>query len=224
MVEMRDSVVGMTFIRVGKEGCREGLLCRLLAGAKVQRIDCTFVKSQIMKRILIPAVVLLAACTSPEAQPEAQISYDYFGDTVQVGDTTALSALLAQLQGGTDSVYGTFSAPISSVCQVKGCWMQLDLGNGEEALVRFKDYGFFVPMDAASEIAFVEGGLKVDTLSVEWLRHQAEDAGASDSAIAAITEPRVSYSVLATGVALAKKERAAADAEAEEHDHSSHEH
>ena len=177
-----------------------------------------------MKRILIPAVALLAACTSPEAQPEAQISYDYFGDTVQVGDTTQLSALLAQLQGGTDSVYATFSAPISSVCQVKGCWMQLDLGNGEEALVRFKDYGFFVPMDAASEIAFVEGGLTVDTLSVEWLRHQAEDAGASDSAIAAITEPRVSYSVLATGLALAKKERAAAEAEVEEHDHSSHEH
>ncbi len=116
-----------------------------------------------MKRILIPAVALFAACTSPEAQPEAQISYDYFGDTVQVADTTSLTALLAQLQGGTDSVYGTFAAPISSVCQVKGCWMQLDLGNGEEALVRFKDYGFFVPMDAASELAFVEGGLKVDT-------------------------------------------------------------
>ena len=203
---------------------KEGLCVGSLAGAKVQRIDCTFVKSQTMKRILIPAVAMMAACTSPEAQPEAQISYDYFGDTVQVADTTSLSALLAQLQGGTDSVYGTFAAPISSVCQVKGCWMQLDLGNGEEALVRFKDYGFFVPMDAASELAFVEGGLKVDTLSVDWLRHQAEDAGASDSAIAAITEPKISYSVLATGVALAQKERAAAAEEAEEHDHSSHEH
>ena len=101
--------------------------------------------------------------------------------------------------------------------------MQLDLGTGEEALVRFKDYGFFVPMDAASEMAFVEGSLTIDTLSVEWLRHQAEDAGESDSAIAAIQSPKVSYSVLAVGVALAQKERATEE-DPTPHDHSSHEH
>lgn len=176
-----------------------------------------------MKRILIPALALLAACTSPTENPVAEVAYDYFGDTIQIADTASLAGLLGQLQGGTDSVYGTFAAPISSVCQVKGCWMQLDLGTGEEALVRFKDYGFFVPMDAASEMAFVEGSLTVDTLSVEWLRHQAEDAGESDSAIAAIQSPKVSYSVLAVGVALAQKERATEEDPAP-HDHSSHEH
>lgn len=149
---------------------------------------------------------------------------EYYGDTIDIENAASLSDLLDQIQSGQDSVYGTFSAKISSVCQVKGCWMQLELGNGEEALVRFKDYGFFVPMNAASEYAYIEGGVKVDTLSVEWLRHQAEDAGSSDSAIVAITEPKISYSVLATGVALAKKERAVASEEAEAHDHSSHEH
>jgi len=149
---------------------------------------------------------------------------EYYGDTVLIENATSLSDLLAQIKSDQDSVYGTFSAKISSVCQVKGCWMQLELGNGEEALVRFKDYGFFVPMNAASEYAYIEGGVKVDTLSVDWLRHQAEDAGSSDSAIAAITEPKISYSVLATGVALAKKERVIASEEAEAHDHNSHEH
>jgi len=76
---------------------------------------------------------------------------EYYGDTIDIENATSLSNLLDQIQSGQDSVYGTFSAKISSVCQVKGCWMQLELGNGEEALVRFKDYGFFVPMNAASE-------------------------------------------------------------------------
>ncbi len=176
-----------------------------------------------MKYLLIPSLTLVVACTAPIENPVAEVSYDYFGDTIQIADTTSLPRLLSQLQAGTDSIYGTFAAPISSVCQVKGCWMQLDLGQGEEALVRFKDYGFFVPMDAASELAFIEGSLRVDTLSVDWLRHQAEDAGASDSAIAAIQEPKASYSVLAVGVALAQKERPS-EADPETHDHSSHDH
>jgi len=155
-----------------------------------------------MKRILIPALALLAACTSPTENPVAEVAYDYFGDTIQIADTTSLAGLLGQLQGGTDSVYGTFAAPISSVCQVKGCWMQLDLGTGEEALVRFKDYGFFVPMNSAGRMAILDGMAKVDTQSVDWLRHKAMDAGSSDEEIAAITEPVVSVTFLANGVIL----------------------
>jgi hypothetical protein len=160
-----------------------------------------------MKRILLPLAAILAACSGPSENPVVEATYDYYGDTVQVTDTVSLPQILAQLQGGNDSIYATFAAPISSVCQVKGCWMQLDLGNGQEALVRFKDYGFFVPMDAATEWAFIE----------------AADAGKSDSAIAAITEPKISFTVMASGVALVQKERVVSD-EAEEHDHSSHEH
>ena len=176
-----------------------------------------------MKRILITALALFAACTRPSESPVETMSFDYFGDTIQVADTTNLNDLLAQLGSGTDSLYATFAAPISAVCQVKGCWMQLDLGNGEEALVRFKDYGFFVPMDASSERAIITGSLTVDTLSVEWLRHQAEDAGKSDSAIAAITAPKISYAVLATGVALPQKVREMAEGE-DGHDHEGHDH
>lgn len=80
------------------------------------------------------------------------------------------------------------------------------MGNEQTALVRFKDYGFFVPFDAAGEEAIVRGVVKVETLSVEWLKHQAFDAGKSDSIIALITEPEVSISVIATGVALPEVE------------------
>ncbi|MBK6732010.1 MAG: DUF4920 domain-containing protein [Bacteroidetes bacterium] len=45
--------------------------------------------------------------------------------------------------GYTGKVKGT----VTSVCQNKGCWMKLDLGNGESMRVTFKDYGFFVPKE-----------------------------------------------------------------------------
>ena len=44
-------------------------------------------------------------------------------------------------------------AQVASVCQVKGCWMVLDLGGGTQARVTFKDYGFFVPMDIVGKEA-----------------------------------------------------------------------
>jgi hypothetical protein len=80
--------------------------------------------------------------------------------------------------------------------------MDLDMGNGQNLTVRFKDYGFFVPMDATGKKAVVSGYVKVDTLTVDWLKHKAQDAGKSQAHIDSITEPRVEYSFMANGVAI----------------------
>ena len=165
-------------------------------------------KTNLMKYynlIIITLTVFLASCSSPKASEESILGFDYFGDTLDVSSALEINQVINGMKAGKDSVYATFSAPIISICQKKGCWMELDLGNGENALVRFKDYGFFVPMDATGEIATVEGAMTIDTLDVDWLRHQASDAGKSDSVIASINTYEVSYSVLATGVALEKK-------------------
>ncbi len=146
------------------------------------------------------------SCSSVEVTEVTSVNYDYFGDTIDVAKTTKLSDILIQMESGADSVVAIFSAPITSICQKKGCWMELDIGNGENALVRFEDYGFFVPMNAVGELAILEGAMKIDTLSVEWLKHQASDAGKSDSLIASITDFEVSYSILASGVALKQKD------------------
>ena len=100
-----------------------------------------------------------------------------------------------------DSVQVKVEATINSICQKKGCWMYVDLNEETEMLVRFKDYGFFVPMDASGNTAIIEGMAKVDTLSVEWLKHLKEDANAPQEEIDAITEPQIMYSIAeATGV------------------------
>lgn len=51
-------------------------------------------------------------------------------------------------------------------CTRKGCWMQLAAVEGEGSVrVTFKDYGFFIPLDAKGMKARAEGVAVVKTLS-----------------------------------------------------------
>ena len=52
-----------------------------------------------------------------------------------------------------------FKAEVTDVCQVKGCWMRLNIGNDIEVMVNFKDYGFFVPRDIIGKNVFRFSGL-----------------------------------------------------------------
>jgi len=148
-------------------------------------------------------MVLVLAC-QPSGDAADNRSFAYFGDTIETAGALAPEALLEQLKT-SDSVAATVEATIDGVCQSKGCWMDLNMGNGQTMTVRFKDYAFFVPMDATGKKAVVAGYVKVDTLSVDWLKHKASDAGKSQAHIDSITEPRVEYSFLANGVAIEAK-------------------
>lgn len=89
---------------------------------------------------------------------------------------------------------------IISSCAKKGCWINMDI-DGNSLFVKFKDYAFFVPTSGLEgKSAIVNGKLSVDTLSVETLRHYAEDDGQSQKEILAIKEPKVTLSFLADGV------------------------
>lgn len=93
---------------------------------------------------------------------------------------------------------------IASVCQKKGCWMTMKNPNGEDLHVSF-DYVFLVPKNADGRRAIIQGTLKNDTTSVEFLKHLAEDAGKSQSEIDKITEPKISKTFLAKGVTIKRK-------------------
>jgi hypothetical protein len=81
------------------------------------------------------------------------------------------AALLAKPQphdGKTVRVEGQ----VRKACQKKGCWMELATGDkGAGVRVTFKDYGFFVPVDAAGSQARVEGVVKVSELSEAMASH-----------------------------------------------------
>ena len=68
---------------------------------------------------------------------------------------------------------------ILSSCPMKGCWMKISVEK-DTVLVRFKDYGFFVPKNGIEgKSTIINGKLSVDTLSIAQLQHYAEDAGKS---------------------------------------------
>ena len=91
---------------------------------------------------------------------------------------------------------------IISTCPMKGCWMNINVAN-DTILVRFKDYGFFVPKTGVEgSIAIVNGYLSIDTLSVAQLRHYAEDARKNKNEIMKITDPKITLSFLADGVVI----------------------
>ena len=89
---------------------------------------------------------------------------------------------------------------ILSSCPMKGCWMRISVEQ-DTILVRFKDYGFFVPKSGIEgKNTIINGNLSIDTLSVAQLRHYAEDAGKSKREISLITKPEFTISFLADGV------------------------
>lgn len=131
--------------------------------------------------------------------------YESFGKEIENARYTETASMLEKYEAlaENDTIDATFKAPINSVCAKKGCWMRLDMGDGKETMVRFEDYGFFMPLDAKGNV-IVNGKAFVSKTSVEDLKHYAKDAGKSEEEIAAITEPELTYSFVADGVLLEK--------------------
>jgi hypothetical protein len=149
-----------------------------------------------MKQIVL-FIILLSASLS-----YAQKS-DSFGDKIDAKGAIDGQMFLKSIEG-KDSLDTKLEATIQSVCQKKGCWMNVDLGEGHSMMVRFKDYGFFVPKDASGRNAIMEGRAFREVLSVDMLRHYAEDAGKSKEEIEKIIEPETRLSFEASGVIIYK--------------------
>lgn len=118
-----------------------------------------------------------------------------FGQTAFGEKTTADGAIpassLASKMKGVESLAVKVTGTVAGVCQKKGCWMQLDIGEGKTMRVRFKDYAFFVPKNISGKTVVLDGYAYNSTTSVAQLRHYAQDAGKSKAEIEKITEPEV---------------------------------
>lgn len=154
---------------------------------------------------VIPAVVL-TSCGSEENKKEegtkdSTVVVEAYKAGAEISEEGALdkTGFLAAMSG-KDSLETKVTGKINSVCQVKGCWMMMDLGEGNEMRVKFLDYAFFVPKDASGKNATIEGWAKVDTISVAELQHLAEDAGQSKEEIEAIKEPKAELTFMAKGI------------------------
>lgn len=173
-----------------------------------------------IKKILFTASILSAFASFSCKQNDKEISssiettevidiktYESFGEEFSIENLLSTEAMRVNYENMKvgDSMEVSFITKVNEVCQMKGCWIKLDLGdNKTESFVKFKDYEFFVPMDAAEADAIVKGVAYKAETSIADLRHYAEDAGKTEEEIASITEPKVQYSFLADGIFLKK--------------------
>ena len=95
---------------------------------------------------------------------------------------------------------GKVSGKVVEVCQEKGCWMKIERPNGENLMVKFKDYGFFMPKNIVGKEVVLDGEATMKEVSVKQQKHYAEDAGKSKEEIEKIKEPKKELQFVAKGV------------------------
>lgn len=158
--------------------------------------------------ILLVLIVVIASCkdkksTSVKSELVVEtVNYVPYGDEFQsVGAISQLEMWESyQLLSVSDTLSTKFTASVTEVCQAKGCWMKLKLEDGQEAMVRFKDYAFFMPLDIVGKEVVVNGRAFVEQQSIDDQKHFAKDAGKSEAELTLITEPKKTYSFEADGV------------------------
>ena len=166
-----------------------------------------------MKNTLIIIILAISLFSCKQKVQSAQ-SPVQVGSTVYEGYGAALDAqsvlpindlaLSFSTMKKSDTLFTKVQGTIKEVCTKKGCWMTLDLGDEKDLMVRFKDYGFFMPLDSKDREVIVEGKAFVKITPVEELKHYAEDAGKSLEEIAKITEPKTEFAFEADGVLMKK--------------------
>ena len=129
---------------------------------------------------------------------------ELYGEKLSSNKLTSINELNYLFTNLKDGEFNNtkFKAKVVDVCKMKGCWMNLDLNNNKQVMVRFKNYSFFVPKDIEGKEVIVEGKAFIDILTVDELKHYAFDAGKSKEEIDKIKEKKRIYSFEATGVVI----------------------
>lgn len=151
-----------------------------------------------MKKILFLITLLFVAFGIQAQDPKPAEK----GVTYGTGTTAAGSIAVTELEKNLkeNKYEGKITGKVTDVCMEKGCWMKLEKSNGEKVMVKFKDYGFFMPKDIVGKEVVLEGEAVVKEVSVKQQQHYAKDAGKSEEEIKKITQPKKELQFIAKGV------------------------
>jgi len=154
-----------------------------------------------MKKIILSISFCLFAAIA-----FAQTAYtgQKFGEEVKPGGVKPAAKMEAAM-GDKKTAEMKIEGKVVDVCKKKGCWMTLEMPNGDPMRVTFKDYAFFMPKDIVGKNVVLDGLAKKQTISVETLRHYAEDAKKTSEEVAKITDPKKELAFEAKGVVILDK-------------------
>ena len=130
-----------------------------------------------------PAGEAAATEEAAEETPAAEEPFELFGDELgSSSQEVRFEELLANPAAYRGKKVIT-SGVVRQNCQKKGCWMDVRPADDRSATsltVRFKDYGFFVPLNSRGARVRMEGVTKVTSMTAEEVQHM-EDEGAEVS-------------------------------------------
>jgi hypothetical protein len=150
-----------------------------------------------MKKLLLSMTLMFSMVAFAQIKPAAK-GVLYGGKTTAEGAIDVKS--LEQKMASSEKYTGRVKGKVIGVCEKKGCWMKLEQANGDGIMIRFKDYGFFMPQDILGKEVVLDGVAENTTTSVEMLQHYAEDAGKSKEEIAKIKDPKKEVEFTASAV------------------------
>lgn len=146
---------------------------------------------------LLFLLVLLVGMTAMARQKSDR----HFGEAFTDAKVVALDEVISNVEkyaGKQVKVEGE----IKDVCQAKGCWLVVT--DGERAMrVSFKDYGFFVPKDAAGKRVVLEGKVEKKIISEMHAQHLAQESKEKKDP-STIKGPQEVITMVATGVKISE--------------------
>ena len=158
-------------------------------------------------KYIFPLFIALGFSVSGFAQPPAGDANvgDAYGAKIKSKGAKPIAEVVSKLESETKLEDVKIKAKILEVCPNKGCWLKLELPDGKQAMVKMKDYGFFVPLAAKGKEVVIEGEVSMKTTSVKELKHYAEDAKKPQAEIDAITQPKKEVNILAKGIVVVEQ-------------------
>lgn len=149
--------------------------------------------------LILSTAFFMFSCSTSE-----ELGKSYGPVKVDVSKAVSVEEMLSDFEKKEGRVEYTFEAELNEVCSKAGCWVNIDKGDGSTFMVRFKDHFTIPPATAVGTGAYLHGEAFRDTVSVDLLKHFAEDAGKTQEEIDAITEPEFNIGFEADGITLKK--------------------
>ncbi|MBA4144411.1 MAG: DUF4920 domain-containing protein [Azospira oryzae] len=157
-----------------------------------------------MKNVFLFSFLMIAGIAVYAQPPQVPANAGATFGAVVTPEGAVPVGQVPSLLASKESAHMKVTAKVIDVCPKKGCWMQLEMPDQSKMLVKFKDYGFFVPTAMIGKTVVIDGEAKTVVTSVDELKHYAEDAKKSKEEIAAITAPKKEIRFTADGVLVTK--------------------
>ena len=151
-----------------------------------------------MKKITVVVLMLVSSLITQAQTPKSAEKGVTYGAGTTAEGAISVNDLQKQITG--NSYTGKIKGKVVEVCQEKGCWMKLEQTDGEKLMIKFKDYGFFMPKDIVGKEVVLDGDAAVKEVSVKQQKHYAQDAGKTKEEIEKITTPKKEIQFVAKAV------------------------